>query len=94
MQEQEYWALHELYHEIADYLDVDFQGTEYEDHGVEPHFIHSSKKDHKEAIRLISKLLEEQTDLGVEELEKWHEEYENEGYEYRGRHGPENPIEK
>jgi len=85
MEEKELRTVHELYAELADYFEVEVEDTEYYEHGTFPGYIHKEVEDHKEAIRLLSGVLEEETELPITELESWHEDYEN--TEWAGRHG-------
>ncbi|MFB6192785.1 MAG: hypothetical protein ABEK00_00885 [Candidatus Nanohaloarchaea archaeon] len=78
--EKEYWALHSLFEALAEYEDVDLEGTDYDDYGVGSRSVHRKKSEHKEAIRLISRALEEEADIPVTELETWDEDYDNRSY--------------
>ena len=76
MREKELWAVHALFYEFANYEEVDLGDTEYSEHGVLFNRVEAKKSDHKEAIRLLTKALED--DTVVSELETWHEDYDNE----------------
>jgi len=55
---------------MADYYDIELERTDYESHGTYSDSVNiKTKVDHKEAIRLISCLLEEETELPVTRLE-------------------------
>lgn len=85
MEEKGYWAIHDLYAEIADYFDADLEDTEYREHGISPNYVHKEVNEHKEAIRLLSIVLEEETELPVNRLESWEDGYEFS--EWAGRFG-------
>lgn len=85
MEEKEYWAIHDFYVQVADYFDADLEGTEYDEHEVYPNYVHKEVSEHKEAIRLLSKVLEEETELPIDRLESWEEDYEPS--EWAGRYG-------
>ena len=86
MEEQEYWTLHNFYRQVANYFEADLEDTEYLEHGVKPTDIHKQKSEHKEAIRLLSQVLEEDTELNITELESWAENYDDYN-EWAGRYG-------
>lgn len=71
MDENELWAVHDLYSQVAEYFDVDIEDTEYDEYGTYPNHVHKKVDDHKEAIRLLSGLLEQETELPITELESW-----------------------
>lgn len=85
MKEGDYWELHDTYADLLDHFGIDIEGSEYKDHGTYPTYVHKTKSDHKEAIRLISILLEKESELPVERLETWEEDYETS--EWAGRYG-------
>jgi len=76
---QEYRSIHKLLERVASHEEVDLKGTEYESHGVGPEDVHRTKKEHKEAARLLTRALEERTSI-VSELESWDEDYEHDNY--------------
>lgn len=80
MEESEMWGVHSFLYTLAEYEDVDFDGTEYDEHNVGPTYIHKKKGEHKEAVRLLSKLLEEETELVDTHLESWKEGYNHDDY--------------
>jgi len=73
MQKTDYLRLHKIYDQIADYYDIELERTDYESHVTYSDSKNKQKSDHKEAIRLISCLLEEETELPVTRLESWKE---------------------
>lgn len=85
MEESEYQIVHMFCAEVADYFDVELEGTEYYEHGTYSNHVHKEVEDHKEAIRLLSCLLEEETELPITRLESWEEDYEPS--KWAGRHG-------
>lgn len=85
MEKNELWEIHGIFLDVVEYLDVDIEETEYYDHGTYPNYVHKEKRDHKDAIRLLSVILEEQTELSVNELETWHENYNHDDQRIEGR---------
>jgi len=85
MEKQEFLGIHEFYYVVSDYFDADLEDTEYFENETYYNHIHKEKAEHKEAIRLLSRTLEEETELSDAELETWHEDYEP--GEWAGRYG-------
>lgn len=92
MQENELWAIHDLLIKVVEYEDVDLEGTDYEEPGVGPQSIHKNLSEHKEAVYLLSGILE---DEGIAtELETWDEDYDDYS-KWAGRYGRrDNPVGK
>lgn len=84
IKEKDFWALHGLFYNIADALDVDLKDTEYMEEGVSPKAIHKRKSDHRDSIYLLSKALSEELE-GVSELSTWQPDDQREPEYSRGR---------
>lgn len=74
--EEGMWTIHSFFYELAQYEDVSLDESEYEGYGVEPEFIHKKKGEHKQAIHLLTDLLEAEVEY-IDGLETWAEEYDN-----------------
>lgn len=57
-----FWYLHQLFSHLADGLDADLEGSRYDEEAVSPISINANKQDHKQAIYLISEVLEDELD--------------------------------
>jgi len=67
LNKQEVMQLHEWYYDIAQGLGAEIEGTEYDELGTRPNYIHKKKSDHKKSLKALSDIVAENLG-GVEPL--------------------------